>query len=163
MTLGRKTIVTAAALIILAATTQTVPPPFLINESPSLPRGLYVRSIDQTVRAGAVVAVQPPAAGRAYLADLGWPNGLPLLKRVAAVGGDRVCARAGAVLTPHGAAPTRREDRRGRELVHWSGCRALSPDEVFLLGTSTASFDSRYFGPVRRSDIQAVFQEVVRW
>ena len=89
MTLTRRTMLMAGPLIVLAVAAHAVPHPFLINESPSLPRGLYVRSADQTVRAGAVVAVFPPAAGRAYLADLGWPEGLPLLKRVSAVGGER--------------------------------------------------------------------------
>ena len=163
MTLTRRTMLMAGPLIVLAVAAHAVPHPFLINESPSLPRGLYVRSVDQTVRAGAVVAVFPPAAGRAYLADLGWPEGLPLLKRVAAVGGERVCAEAGAVLTPRGMALVLHQDRRGRPLPRWLGCRELSQDEVFLLGTSPSSFDSRYFGPVRMSDIEAVYQEGVRW
>lgn len=75
----------------------------------------------------------------------------------------RVCSETGAVLTPQGKTPVLHHDQRGRPLPRWSGCRELSPDEVFLLGTSSSSFDSRYFGPVRMSDIEAVYQEGVRW
>jgi type IV secretory pathway protease TraF len=45
-------------------------------------------------------------------------------------------------------------DRSSRPLTPWWGCRALEPGEVFLLNDgSTASFDGRYFGPSRASDI----------
>jgi type IV secretory pathway protease TraF len=95
--------------------------------------------------------VRPPAdvaalaAERAYL-----PPGVPLIKRVAAVAGDHVCAIGSAVVL-HTETVIRRldADAAGRPLPHWSGCRRLDEDEVFLLmADAPDSFDSRYFGPV---------------
>lgn len=134
----------------------------LINESPSLPRGLYLR-VGVTFKPGAVVAVPQPAAVRPYLERLGMPDDVLLLKRVAAVGGDRVCAVDGAVRTPGRRARAPERDRRGAVLPAWRECRVLTRDEVFLLGDTPGSFDSRYFGPVRRSDVVGVYREVVTW
>ena len=55
----------------------------LINESPSLPRGLYLRWGERIER-GSIVAVGQPVEVRAYLARLGMPAEVLLLKRVAA-------------------------------------------------------------------------------
>ena len=52
---------------------------------------------------------------------------------------------------------------RGAALPAWRECRILAPDEVFLLGDTPGSFDSRYFGPVRRSDVVGVYREVLTW
>lgn len=134
----------------------------LINESPSLPRGLYLRA-GMRIEPGAVVAVPQPWTARPYLERLGMPGDVLLLKRVAAIGGDRVCAAEGGVRTPgrHTRAPDR--DRRGAVLPAWRECRVLATDEVFLLGDTPGSFDSRYFGPVRRSDVVGVYREILTW
>jgi hypothetical protein len=43
---------------------------------------------------------------------------------------------------------------RTRALPHWSACRRLKAQEVFLLSSySPFSFDSRYFGPVERASV----------
>jgi type IV secretory pathway protease TraF len=45
----------------------------------------------------------------------------------------------------------------GRPLHAWSACRRLRPGELFLLSTTNpASFDSRYFGPVRADAVLGV-------
>jgi type IV secretory pathway protease TraF len=54
----------------------------------------------------------------------------------------------------HTVATTLRADRLGRPLHGWLQCRRLRSGEVFLLSvTNPASFDSRYFGPVRIPDV----------
>ena len=109
------------------------------------------------------MAIPQPAAARAYLGDLGMPGDAALIKRVAAAGGDRVCVEGAQLLTPDGVWTVRSRDRRGAILPRWSGCRRLAPDELFLLGDTAGSFDSRYFGPVTRSEVLGVYQEVLRW
>jgi type IV secretory pathway protease TraF len=90
------------------------------------------------------------AAQRGYL-----PVGVPLLKRVGAMTPQLVCVHGGAVRIdnfPAGVALS--ADGAGRHLSAWPGCRRLRTDELFLLSTTNpASFDSRYFGPVRISDV----------
>lgn len=140
-----------------------VPALALVNETRSLPEGLFLRSPDQRIRRGAVVALIQPSAARGYLASLAWPRDVRLLKRVAATGGDRVCARDGRLRWPGGAVVAHRRDRRGVALPVWSDCRRLRPEEVLVMGDTAASFDSRYFGPVRRTSISGVYRQALRW
>lgn len=155
--------VTLFALGCLAAVADRTPALALVNESPSLPRGLYLRDPGAPIARGATVALPQPAAGRAYLWALGMPSEVLLVKRVAAVDGDRVCRRGDAIELPGRRAPVRSRDRRGVILPQWRGCRRLGPDELFVLGDTPGSFDSRYFGPVRRADVDGVFRETLTW
>ena len=135
----------------------------LVNESPSLPRGLYARAPGGAVVRGAVVAVPQPEGARAYLRDLGMPSEVRLIKRVAAVEGDRVCRTGSMLHTPGRVSPVLERDRRGRALAVWSGCRRLTSGEVFLLGDTHSSFDSRYFGPIDTGALTGVYRAVVTW
>ncbi len=81
--------------------------------------------------------------------------GALLLKPIAAGVGARVC-RLKHVVTIDGvpAAVALKSDRLRRTLPRWSGCLVLRSDQLFLLATDRHdSFDSRYFGPVLRSDV----------
>ena len=91
------TFVPASALLALAASSAAASGVLLVNESPSLPEGLYRRIERAAPRPGDVVALEPPAEARAYLAGLGMPRTVKLLKRVAATEGQRVCAAGPAV------------------------------------------------------------------
>lgn len=135
----------------------------LVNESRSLPRGLYLRRFGAAAERGAIAAARQPVEARAYLADLGAPADMLILKRVAAVGGDRVCRHGARLETPGGVVALAATDRRGARLPAWSGCRPLAAGELFLLGDTATSFDSRYFGPVRRDDICGVYRAVMTW
>lgn len=145
-----------------AAVAATAMPPSLpllvYNASASVPPGFYIRRPSSTLRRGDLVLAHLPPAIAAVAQERGYlPAGVPLLKPVAALGGDRVCAEAGA-LSVNGEALARalERDRQGRPLTAWSGCRTLAADEVLLLRAGTAqSFDGRYFGPLRRSVILA--------
>ena len=81
------------------------------------------------------------------------------IKRVAATGGTQVCAEGDRVTVPgRGAVARLTRDTAGRVLPSWDGCRTLGADEVFLLGDTAYSFDSRYWGPVRISAIDGVWR-----
>jgi len=153
-----------AALLSGAATAaDRLPALALINESPSLPTGVYARSPGSRISRGSVVAVPQPKSARLYLSRQGMPVRVLLLKRVAGMGGDRVCAGAGRVEAPWRLVVVHARDRRGVALAAWSGCRVLGGDELFLLGDTPASYDSRYFGPVSRSDVTGVYREILTW
>lgn len=153
----------AALLAGAAPASDRLPPAALINESPSLPRGVYVRAPGGQLEAGSIVAIPQPPSTRPYLYSLGMPVSILLLKRVAAVGGERVCVRGGLVETPRHRVRARTRDRRGMVLPAWRGCRVLANEELFLLGDTPGSYDSRYFGPVSREDVTGVYREVVTW
>ncbi|MDR9173355.1 S26 family signal peptidase [Burkholderia multivorans] len=112
-----------------------------------LPRPLSVDTI---------VLVPLPAEAAALAAQRGYlPTRIPLLKRVGAVAPQEVCIVGRSVRidgVPVAAALP--ADRMGRPLPSWQQCRRLEPGELFLLSvTNPASFDSRYFGPVRASAV----------
>ncbi|MBI2262713.1 MAG: S26 family signal peptidase [Caulobacterales bacterium] len=146
-----------------AAVADRTPALALVNESPSLPRGIYLRRPGADPARGAVVAIPQPPEARPYLASLGMPADVRLIKRVAAVGGDEVCADAGGVRTPVRRVRALPRDRRGAPLTAWTGCRRLAEAELFLLGDTAGSFDSRYFGPVARSGVDGVYREILTW
>lgn len=150
------------ALALMGVVAATAPAPLLVNESASVPRGLYRRTAE-SVAAGRIVAVVPPPGARAYLASLGAGPDARLLKRVVASSGDLVCGRDGELAWPGGRVRARSKDRRGRPLPTWRGCRRLNRDEVLVAGDTPTSFDSRYFGPVRTSEVDGVYREIWRW
>jgi len=83
------------------------------------------------------------------------PAGVPLVKRIAAMAGDTVCAQGDSIFIDGQSVAVRLSaDGEGRPLPSWRGCRTLDQGEVFLLmeGVRT-SFDGRYFGPTSISNI----------
>jgi len=112
---------------------------------------------------GSIVLVPLPAKAGAMAAQRGYlPTGVPLLKPVAAIAPQKVCI-AGGIVRIDGvpAAAVLHADRLGRPLPSWQQCRRLEPGELFLLSvTNSASFDSRYFGPVNASAVIGVAHPV---
>ncbi len=105
---------------------------------------------------GSLVLVPLPADAAAFAARRGYlPRRIPLLKPVAAVAPQQVCISGGLVrINGRPVAAVLRADGMGRSLHAWTSCRRLRPGELFLLSTTNpASFDSRYFGPVRASAV----------
>ena len=164
MTGGWTSLAIAAGVAVGLSALITKPPaaPFVVNESASLPRGLYRHTAEPVAR-GRIVMLPPPPMAGTYLAGLGAGPGARLLKRVAAVGGETVCARGERLSWPHGVAVALSRDRRGRRLLAWRGCRRLAADELLVVGDTPTSFDSRYFGPVRTAAVEGVYREVWRW
>lgn len=129
-------------------------PRVIWNASASAPLGLYRLHPDSDPPAGALVAVAPPKWLARWLSARGYlPEGVPLLKHVAAKAGQRIC-RAGAMVSVDAqpVATARARDGRGRALPAWQGCRTLKPGELLLLNPSVPdSLDGRYFGPLPAS------------
>jgi conjugative transfer signal peptidase TraF len=137
-------------------------PDLLLNGSPSEPPGLYLRA-QGPARAGAIIAFRTPAAAFPY-ADRHMPylHQRPLLKAVAAIAGDEVCTH-GDTLAINGIARAaiQTRDQEGGVLPHWSGCRSLRADELFVFSARVPnSFDSRYYGPVNQRAVLGVYRFV---
>lgn len=98
-----------------------------------------------------LAVVMPPAELAAFLDERRYlPRGLPLIKRVLALGGTTICRRGSAIIAYDGIyGQALARDTRGRPLPDWQGCRTLHDGEAFFMNwDSSDSFDSRYFGPL---------------
>lgn len=142
----------------LAVSSVVTPPLCLIyNGSDSAPRGLYVAMPVTSLRVNDYVVARLPSGASKLASERGYlPRTIPVLKHVAAVAGQHVCVVRGAVLIDGiAAARALLEDGQGRRLNAWDGCRRLLKDELFLLNPNhSASFDSRYFGPIDASFVR---------
>ena len=127
----------------------------LWNASASAPIGLYLIKPDRALEVGDMVAAQAPDGARQLAATRGYvPAGVPLVKGIAATKGSEVCAvQAHILVDGRTVAHRRKHDAHGREMPWWTGCRRLQPGDVLLLNRAVESFDSRYFGPVKRAAI----------
>ena len=153
-------LVTAAAAVAATAAVATLlwpPRPALVwNASASAPLGLYSVSAAGEIGPGDTVIAWPPASARELAAERGYlPGNVPLVKRVAAARGDRVCAAGEAVFVNGRVEVLRRShDSAGRPLPWWTGCFDLEEGQYLLLMPgSPASFDGRYFGLTERPDL----------
>ncbi len=131
-------------------------PALLWNASASSPVGLYRVSPANGLGVGdLVVAWAPPEARRLGAERHYLPGNVPLVKRVAAVAGDRVCAAGEAVFVNGRLETLRRErDPGGRPMPRWTGCETLGEGDLFLLAPDVPQgFDGRYFGISRPHQI----------
>ena len=153
----------AGALLMWAPVDLPLPTLLVWNASASAPIGLYRVDPFAPLRIGDRVVVDPPGPVAEFLAARGYlPKAVPLIKTVAALAPARVC-RDARIVSVEGrpVAMARTDDRRGRPLPVWSGCRTLAADEVFLLTADVPdSLDGRYFGPTSLTAIRGVARPI---
>lgn len=121
-----------------------------------MPIGIYFVQLPDGIEIADLAVVAPPEPVARFLEDGGYiPRGVPLMKRVLALAGQRVC-RKNFLITVDGIAMgmARKHDRSGRDLPVWQGCRIIARHEVFLMNWQSAdSLDGHYFGPLPASSI----------
>ena len=155
-------LVLGVAIITAVGALAAAKPTLLLNRSPSEPPGLYVRA-GRDLGVGSIIAFRTPSAAFPY-ADLSmaYLHHRPLLKAVSAGPGDRVCTNDGElIINGRATAPIATRDRQGRALPRWQGCRRMAQDELFVFSARVPnSFDSRYYGPVHRTDVLGSYRWV---
>jgi conjugative transfer signal peptidase TraF len=158
LTSRRILIVLAVALVfstLLVAAMALKPLPLLLwNASDSVPVGLYLVRKRQP-HIGEIAVIAPPDWVRLYASSRGYlPADVWLLKPMVATSSSVVC-RVGNIVLVDGkpVARAKKIDGQHRILPVWKGCRTLKSEEIFVLAKPRNSFDSRYFGPIKRSDI----------
>jgi conjugative transfer signal peptidase TraF len=155
-------VLTAMAMASTAGNRQIV-----INTSPSVPPGLYVRSTEPP-RVGAIVDFRIPPSARQYVFARAGNSGEDwyILKPIVAGPGDRVDTMGERLVIngrPIAPMPSRKDDG-GRRLPLWRQNRVLAEDEFFVFsGRIANSFDSRCYGPLHRQQIEAVRRAVITW
>jgi conjugative transfer signal peptidase TraF len=123
--------------------------PLLINTTASEPYGLYrIRPRPEYGR-GTLVLFPVPTSVESLVSERGWlARGLPLLKGVGAIPGDRVCVSDDSV-TVNGerVGPVFDRDSAGRPLPVIRGCETVAISRFWPLSPYAAkSFDGRYMG-----------------
>jgi len=126
------------------------------NATASAPIGFYAIEPTDRLMVPELVAVMPPEPLAAFMVARGYVgDGVPLLKRVAGLPGQRVC-RLRSAITVDGAemGDALDRDRIGRTLPVWQGCRVIAPGELFLMNSGVRdSLDGRYFGSLPASAV----------
>jgi conjugative transfer signal peptidase TraF len=139
----------------------------VVNTSPSVAPGLYVRS-GLAPAVGRVVDFRLPPAARVYVRARTGRDGKDwyILKPIAAGPGDRVDTTGdylvinGRTIAPMPPA----QDEAGRPLPIWRGARMLGPDEYFVFSSRIPnSFDSRCYGTISRQQIESVRRPLITW
>ncbi len=135
-----------------------------LNDSPSMPTGLYVRTSSESMASLVVFCPAEPFATlsveRGYRSRGNCPDGAePLAKPTAARQADVVELSAKGMsvngqLLPN-TAPLA-TDSAGRPLPYWPfGKYVVAPGTLWVASSyNPRSFDSRYFGPVKASQVR---------
>ncbi len=149
--------VTLLAVIGIAATSAVDPPTKLIwNATASAPVGFYTIEPAARIEVPELVAVMPAEPLAGFMVDRGYVGrGVPLLKRVVGLPGQRVC-RLRSAITVDGVemGDALDRDRIGRALPVWQGCRVIADSQLFLMNIDVPdSLDGRYFGPIPASSV----------
>jgi conjugative transfer signal peptidase TraF len=149
------TVLTIAGVAFLAVKQLINPVPLLIwNASESVPIGWYFVAKHRP-KIGEIAVIKPTDWVQIYASSRGYlPQNVWLLKPIYAVHPSIIC-RFGSHVFVNGkqVAKAKSVDKMHRVLPVWKGCIALSPTQYFVLGRHRDSFDSRYFGPVERSQV----------
>ena len=126
------------------------------NATASAPIGFYTIAPADQLEVPELVVVMPPEPLADFMVERGYVGrGVPLLKRVLGLPGQRVC-RIRYLITVDGIemGEALDRDRLGRPLPVWHGCRVVAEDELFLMNWEVRdSLDGRYFGPLPASAV----------
>lgn len=139
----------------------------VINTSPSVGTGLYLRSCEPP-SVGKLVDFRIPPAARDYVRRRTGNDSEDwyILKPIVAGPGDRLDT-TGAWLVVNGgrvAPMPPAKDGNGRHLPLWRADRVLRAGEFFVFSNRIPnSFDSRCYGPIRREQISAVRKALLAW
>lgn len=135
-----------------------------INVSESLPMGIFVQAGTADLNRGDLVLFHNERADS--LGNLrGYTRKGSLLgKRIAALPGDHLIA--GERVFVNGkplSGPARKRDSQGRPMQRYRYSGVVPQGMVFVLGDTPGSFDSRYYGLIRTTDITNTLHPIWTW
>jgi conjugative transfer signal peptidase TraF len=142
------------------------------NGTASLPMGFY-RVTRKRPEKGDLVFISLPQAAlfemakaRGYL-DVAFEPVQHLLKRLAAVAGDHVTIDAAGVEVNEtrlaNSTPLTKDEAARPLRCYPLQNYILGRDEILVMSESPASFDSRYFGPLKTTMLESVVKPLLTW
>lgn len=134
---------------------------FSYQQTKSMPEGIYLDTPVRDILRGDDIIFTPSMKIEALMIKRGYlSKSTKLLKKVVASIGDIVCIENDRVFISNIKdnyrlnAPIYQTDTKGRNLPKVHLCRRLVKGEYFVMGISNDySFDSRYFGVIKKSQI----------
>jgi conjugative transfer signal peptidase TraF len=134
-------------------------PNILINETLSEPVGFYrlVEHREEEFRRGMYVVFPVPRELHALVYGRHWmKNGIPFLKELAGLAGDRVCIVSHRLeINGRYIGPIFERDSQGQPLPQHPGCFDVQAGTFFAASRILdKSFDGRYFGPLPLSQLR---------
>lgn len=128
----------------LSLIVQSVSPMFFINRTLSMPPGIYVKITSKYCEIGDIIVFNISFAKSS------------LIKYVVASNGSEYCFdESGSLLIDGFAIAQKNIEKYPQTLIAQSTCHQLSPDELLVIGDHENSYDSRYFGPIKKQDVIA--------
>jgi conjugative transfer signal peptidase TraF len=128
--------------------------------TPSLPKGVYWIDNPVHIDTGMLCVFSIPRNVYGMMKSRGWiPENLKfyLMKPIVAKQGDEVeVSTTGFFVNGKYLGPVKRYDSQGLPLPEYHEKVILGDGEFFVVSTYPNSFDSRYFGTIRREDIKWV-------
>ena len=143
---------TALIVALVTFTWRDWGPNIVINPTPSEPMGFYriVSREPQEYRRGMTVVFPVPTAFHSLVYGRRWlRNGVPFLKSIVALSGDRVCVFDDHFeVNGHALGPVYVVDSSGSPMPRIRGCFVIASGTFFPASTyNPRSFDGRYTGP----------------
>jgi signal peptidase I len=123
-----------------------------LNQTASMPTGIYVKNSSMKLKIGDIIIF--------YAKDKNYN----LLKYIAAHEGDEYCLDFESTLWVNGFPVAQKSIvKYYGDLPAQSLCQTLKKDELLVLGEHPNSYDSRYFGPIKRDQVIAQVKLALAW
>lgn len=164
--MSRRHLIFTAGLVLLAAVYLFAPRlNFIFNTSASMPVGLYRHHPDVRPSVGDIVLLHPPSTVRSMVRARGYaPRSGRIQKYLLADAGTRFCVTKTSFRFRSRNLERFSEDSDGRPLPDLpKGCRAVPSNHVLVGTPHPRGFDSRYFGPVSRTQLDGVLTPLFTW
>jgi conjugative transfer signal peptidase TraF len=146
------------AVIVILKCLSTI---FVFQVTRSMPAGIYKIVPPTEIHKGQCVIFDIPDSVRQMVKNRKWapPRVSLLMKEIFAVPGDKISiTENGVFINDILLGPVKRFDHHGMPLPVIRKEFTLQNGEYFVACRSENSFDSRYFGPIRKRDIKAVVE-----
>lgn len=132
---------------------------FYLNVTPSLPTGLYMKIPGKEYQRGDHIVYEPSQSVKETVVQNGWGDGRhDFLKKVGAVEGETYSIDAETLIFEAAGkyvGMVYETDNRGNPLPKLRGEFVVPEGYVLPIAMSTRSFDGRYSGAIKKSQIKA--------
>ena len=127
-----------------------------VNLTDSVPRGVYVRVPKNKIMRGDYIIYEPTEKIQKIMIANGWSKGKEkFLKIAVGISGDKYEIGENFIVNRKNLGRVFAKDSSGHELPKIYGKYEVAEGEILPAGTNVKSFDGRYTGTIKESEIEA--------